>query len=379
MSTAPRRLALVITELEPGGAERMLVELALRLDRERFSPRVYSLASEPSRRLLVDQLEAAQVPTHFLGVERATQYLTAVRQLAASFREHQIEVAQSFLFHANIVMARAAMAAGVKRLATGIRVADPRGWRNALERLATSRADRYVCVSQSVAEFLRRRSFQSEKLVVIPNGVELQRWKNAQAADLSQIGIAASRQALLFVGRLDSQKGIDRFLCELPALFRALPAHDLLVVGRGPLEQQLQRMASGMAIHERVHFVGWRENIPALMQASAMLVLPSLWEGMPNVVLEAMAAGKPVVATQSEGTVELLGLGALAQTVPVGDWAGFRSLVIEIATDATLAAKLSQQNQQRAEQFSLKRVAERYERLYESLLAEKKLRQTTAP
>jgi glycosyltransferase involved in cell wall biosynthesis len=251
---------------------------------------------------------------------------------------------------------------------TGIRVADPRWWRITIERLATARADRFVCVSQSVAEYMRRRGFASEKLTVIPNGVELARWKNAAPADLSRLGIAPGRRLMLFVGRLDKQKGLDRFFYELPGLLQELPEHDVLLLGEGPLRSSLESRSRSSGLAERVHFFGWSDDVPAIMQASSLLVLPSRWEGMPNVVLEAMAAGKPVVATQSEGTVELLGLGALKQTVAVGDWTGLRRRIVEVGQDAALAAELGRQNQERAEQFSLDRVAERYQRLYDGLL-----------
>jgi glycosyltransferase involved in cell wall biosynthesis len=370
MSTAPRRVALVITELEPGGAERMLVELATRLDRDRFEPRVYSLAPPPGveRGSLVHRLSGAGIPTRFLNLRHATEYFQAVRALARHFRDERIELVQSFLFHANVVAARAALVAGVPRVVTGIRVADPRWWRIAVERAATAHADRFVCVSQSVAENMRRRGFMAEKLTVIPNGVDVARWKGAQGADLTSLGVAPGRQALLYVGRLDKQKGLDRFLAELPELFKELGDYDLIVVGKGPLEPRLRRAMTTRRIDDRVHFPGWREDVPAILRASAMLVLPSRWEGMPNVVLEAMAAGKPVAATQSEGTVELLGLGALQQTVSVGDWAGLRCLIVALARNQKLAAELGRQNQDRAEQFSLARVAERYERVYAGLV-----------
>jgi glycosyltransferase involved in cell wall biosynthesis len=85
---------------------------------------------------------------------------------------------------------------------------------------------------------------------------------------------------------------------------------------------------------------------------------------MPNVVLEAMAAGRPVVATQAEGTVELLGIAALEQTAPVGDWQGLRERLLEIAQNPALAADLGEKNRSRAAQFSLDVMVQRYERLY---------------
>jgi glycosyltransferase involved in cell wall biosynthesis len=366
---SPRPLALVITELEPGGAERCLVELAARIDRSRFSPVVYSLGPRPveSKLALAARLGEAQIPTHFLGLTKPWEYFAAVRRLAEMLREQRAEIMQSFLFHANVVGTGAARVAGVPHVVTGIRVADPRWWRTALERAATAHADRFVCVSQSVAEFTRRRGFDSEKLVVIPNGVDLPRWKNARPADLPAMGLPPGRRLLLYVGRLDQQKGLDRFFRELPAVFDELPEHDLLLAGEGKQRASLERLTGWLGIASRIHFAGWQADVPSIIAAAELVVLPSRWEGMPNVVLEAMAAGKPVIATQAEGTVELLGLAALEQTAPVGDWAGLRTRLISVATDATLANDLGRQNQGRAQQFSLDFMAARYQRLYESL------------
>jgi glycosyltransferase involved in cell wall biosynthesis len=369
-STGPRRLAMVITELEPGGAERALVELATRLDPSRYTPVVYSLGAPPAeeKQSLVQQLAKANISTHFLGYSRATQYFALVRDLASRLREQRADIVQSFLFHANIVAARAARAASIRRVVTSIRVADPRRWRTQLERIATAHADRFVCVSQSVAEFSRRRGFAAEKLVVIPNGVDLAKWQNAPSACFEPFGVAAGRRVLLYVGRLDKQKGLDRFFGELAALFRELSEHELVLVGDGPLRPSLQRRVAESDFSHRVHFLGWRDDVPRLMAGCQMLVLPSRWEGMPNVVLEAMAAGKPVVATQSEGTVELLGLGALDQTVPVGAWEALRSRIAQLAKDKALITDLGERNRARAQQFSLQSVAERFQRLYDSLL-----------
>src|SRR5207253_5358278 len=121
--------------------------------------------------------------------------------------------------------------------------------------------------------------------------------------------------------------------------------HDLLLIGDGPQAAALQHCARRLRVQNRVHFAGWRNDVPSIMAAADLLVLPSRWEGMPNVVLEAMAAGKPVIATQAEGTVELLGLAAVAQTAPVGEWLELRSRVIGIVKDEALAKDLGRRNQ----------------------------------
>jgi glycosyltransferase involved in cell wall biosynthesis len=367
----PIRLALVITELEPGGAERCLVELATRIDRTRFAPVVYSLGPAPpqERHSLLDRLKESQIPVHFLDLRSAWEYFRGARHLAAMLREQRPEIVQTFLFHANVLGTRAARAAGVKHLVTNIRVADPRRWRSNLEQWTTSNADRIVCVSQGVKEFCQRSGFAAEKLVVIPNGIEVERWSSAAAADLRALGVPPGRRVFAFVGRLDKQKGLDRFFAELPRVFQQLHQHDFLVVGDGKLRSALENLAAQFGVADRVHFAGWQQNIPGVLAASDLLVLPSRWEGMPNVVLEAMAAGRPLVTTQAEGVLELLGNAAEAQSAEVDDWVGLRKKLIDILANPQKAKDLATRNQARAiDSFPLHSMIGHYERLYSQLL-----------
>jgi glycosyltransferase involved in cell wall biosynthesis len=368
-SSAPIRLAFVITELEPGGAERCLVEVATRLDRTRFSPAVYSLWGRPAsgKQLLVQKLADAGIPTHFLDLRRPWHYFRGVRSLAGLLRKQEAEVVQTFLFHANVLGARAAQTAGVPHL-TGLRVADPRRWRTSLERWATTAASRHVCVSESVADFYRQRSFPSEKLTVIPNGIDASRWCGARPADLGSLGVPPGRRILLFVGRLDEQKGLKWFFFKLPGLLGELPDHDLLLVGEGPQRSLLKTLARRLAIEHRVHFAGWRTDIPEILAAAELLALPSRWEGMPNVVLEAMAARKPVFATRAQGVVELLGDAALEQSAPLDRLDEFCQRLKELVSKPERLQELAARNYERViQQFSIDFVAGRYSQLFSDL------------
>ena len=368
-TSGPIRLALVITELAPGGAERCLVELATRLDRARFSPVVYSLGPRPpaSQGICVERLAEASIPTHFLDLHKPWEFFDGVRRLASLLCEQRAAVAQTFLFHANVLGARAARTAGVPRLVAGIRVADPRRWRATFERWATASADRIVCVSQGVADYCRRSSFAAEKLIVIPNGIDVARWQDAQPADLQPLGIQPGRRVFLFVGRLDEQKGLIPFFAELPRVLRDLPEHDFLLVGEGPFQERLLAQSRQLGIADRVHFAGWQADVPAIVAAADLLVLPSRWEGMPNVILEAMAAGKPVVATIVEGIAELLGNATDQQTAEVGQLGKFADRLIEILSNRELVLRLGELNQTRAQEFSLDLMVGAYSQLYTSL------------
>jgi Glycosyltransferase len=371
MSTAdPIRLALVITELEPGGAERALVELATRIDRSRFSPVVYSLAPRPAagKEVLVLRLADAGIPVHFLDLRRTWQFFHGVSRLAELLREQLAEIVQTFLFHANVVGAQAAGQAAAPHLLTGMRVADPRRWRTALERWATASAARHVCVSQSVADFYAVHGFAAEKLAVIPNGIDVGLWRNAAPIDLSALGVRPGRRVMVYVGRLDEQKGLPPLFQELPAVFRDLPNHDLLLAGDGPQREQLQKSAGELGIADRVHFLGWRGDVPQLLAAADVLLLPSHWEGMPNVILEAMAAGKPVVATRVHGVAELLGDLAIEQTAPLDEPTAFRELLCTLMRNSDRRAAIATRNQERAfQQFSIEFSVDSYESLYSKI------------
>ena len=373
LPSLPIRIAFVITELEVGGAERCLVNLATGLDRERFDPIVYSLDSRPARdrESLVLRLEQASIPVRFIGVTSSWQVLLAIRRLGRLLAEQQPHIVQTFLFHANVVGTLAAVRRRPRpRIVNGIRVADPSRRRQRLERWMSRQAARIVCVSQSVADFCSGQGRMArEKLVVIPNGVNVDQYPAASAADMTQFGVPTDRQVVVFVGRLHAQKGVDWMLRVAPRLLTQLPTHDLLLVGDGPERKTLQGLAAKLGIADRVHFAGWRPDVPQILAASSMLVLPSRWEGMPNVVLEAMATGLPVVSTRAAGVEELLGSLADCQTVTINDADDFVATALRLAQNPSKAQEIGHQNRQRAtERFSLAAMIAAYERLYESLL-----------
>jgi glycosyltransferase involved in cell wall biosynthesis len=374
-STIPDRIriAFVITELDVGGAERCLVNLATRLDRERFAPTVYSLAPRPSGDMesLVLSLEEANIPSRFVGVSSFWQFASAIRKLRELLADQQPHLVQTFLFHANIVGTLAARLPGRPRIVNGIRVADPSRWRQRWERWINRRVDKVVCVSQSVAEFCERQvRLPAGKLLVIPNGIDVGAYPAAPARDLADLGLPDDRRAVVYVGRLHEQKGVDWLIRLAPKVISRLPDHDFLLVGDGPDRTKLEALAKSLEIGQRVHFAGWRPDVPDILAASSLLVLPSRWEGMPNVVLEAMATGLPVVSTRAAGVVELLGPLSEPQTVEVGDASGFADRVLDFAGNPHRAEKTGRQNRERIrDHFSLGAMVAAYERLYESLLS----------
>lgn len=367
---ATLKIALCITDLDVGGAERALVELAVRLDRKRFEPAVYCLGPEPAPQAsCVPPLKAAGIEVHCLGAWRIWQLASVGRELRGLLKARRPDVVQSFLFHANLVSRLAARQVGVRPVISGIRVAEPRRWHLWADRLTSSLVDRYVCVSHSVARFSATRArLPAEKLVVIPNAVDVDRFPARQPIDRTTLGVKPGRRMVVCVGRLEHQKGVGWLIGSARAWLDQVPDGDLVLVGQGPDRHKLERRCEELGLAGRVQFAGWRSDVPEILAAAELLVLPSKWEGMPNVVLEAMASRLPVVASDVEGVRELLGPSADEQTVTYGDADALAKKIVKLVSNKALAEELGSRNRHRAEQeFTYDRVVAAYQDLWESL------------
>ena len=257
-------------------------------------------------------------------------------------------------------------------MVSAIRVAEPRRWHLWADRLTAGSVDRYVCVSEAVARFSAAQGgLPAKKLVVIPNGIDADQFSARSAAEPAALGSPVGRRLVTYVGRLDRQKGV-RWLVEAAAGWLGrLPDCDLLLVGEGPERRRLERLCGKQGISDRVRFAGWRSDVAEILAGSQLLVLPSRWEGMPNVVLQAMASRLPVLASDVEGVRELLGPDSEPQTVRYGDSDALVEKIVRLMSDREFAGELGARNRQRARQeFTIERVVTAYEGLWASLVAE---------
>lgn len=357
----PVPVALAITDLDVGGAERALVALATGLDRRRWSPSIYCLGPAGAlARPLVD----AGIAVTCLDVNKRRP-VAAVRRLARCFRADRPSLVQGFLFHANVASRLAARLSGVPVAVGGLRVAERRAqWHLLVDALTFGLSAGSVCVSEGVRRYSRDVGrLPPGRLWTIPNGVDPGPIDVAPAADRASLGLAVGDRVALFVGRIDAQKGVSTLLDAWRRALGDRPDWHLLVVGEGPERAALQRD------EPRIHWLGRRGDVFGLLKVADMFVLPSLWEGMPNAVLEAMAAGLPVVGTRVEGTAELVVEGETGWLVAPGDAAALAAALTLAADDPAARARLGAAGRVRVESvYTMKRVTQAYDRLWSTLL-----------
>ncbi|MCH9652925.1 MAG: glycosyltransferase [Planctomycetes bacterium] len=364
---SPTPIAFCITGLQPGGAERALVQIVKRLNRERWDPVVYSLTGTGP---LVDELEKAGIPTEILDAKLSWD-VRIIWRLARKLKSQKPVLLQTFLFHANLAGRFAARLAGIKHTVSGIRVSEKRkNGHLLLDRLTNRLVELNICVSQSVSDFSVQHGKLSEsKVTVIPNGVDYDLFDSAEAMDLSLWGIPADAKVVLFVGRLDPQKAPGNLLTAFDQFAEQNTEFHLLFVGDGPLRVELEQDVSQLACAKRIHFAGWQSQIPQLMKASSCLVLPSLWEGMPNVVLEAMAAGLPVISTAVDGVSELIQDGEQGTLVASGSSKEILEALLDLSSRPAVFQKMAENAQNTVKkEFTWDSIAQKYEQIYEKLL-----------
>lgn len=326
-----KRLLLVSTELRPAGAERVVFELATRLPAHGFDVAVASLKSPGGDDgLVAERLRERDITVHALRMKHKLD-LGAVVRFRGVLREFRPDVVNAHQFHAYFLARLFAGRVGARVVST-LHVVDRR-WlplRRLADRLTARRDDATVCVSRAVADNARRRLGASSP-VVVHNGIDLERFASPPPRDEARraLGLPVEARVVGAVARLDRQKGLD----VLVDAFARAAQHDdglhLLLCGDGPEREALARRAPGL--RERMHVIGFREDVETAYAALDVFCMPSRWEGFGLALVEAMACGLPCLAAEVDSLPEVL--GDAGATFPPGD-VDVLARLIELALDA---------------------------------------------
>ena len=363
---APKALKIlhVITDLKTGGVPLHLLRLARYLKAQGENISVISL-SPPGP--VSELLAQANVPVQACDAAGWWDW-RAFPRLASAVRDFAPDVVHSLLFHANIAARVACMLSAFDRhrLICEVQTVEiERTWHLTVDRLTQGLCRWIVGNSPSVTEHLARRGGISRaRLRLVWGGVDAEAVSAAEPIDRAELGIETADPLLLWVGRLDPIKGLDVLLKATALVCRQRPVA-LAIVGGGPLAEQLPGWIEEQGLGGRVHLLGPRSDVPRLLKAADLFVFPSRTEGLPNAVLEAMAAGLPVVATDAPGCRDLIDDGRTGLLVPVDDPVALSAAIQRLLADRELAAQYAAAAADHASRnFNLAKCFEAYRAIY---------------
>ena len=345
-----------------GGAERAMLLLIDELGRLGFEQRLLVHPHAPAG--LLDAAAALGVPV--ATVPDLPEGLTGLRRLPGFTRRLRAE--RPGIFHAHLTYPLACkfpLAAARLAGVPGIVATEQLMLEFPLpphvriqQRFVAGGVDRFIAVSEHVTDELADLGWPREKFIVIPNTVDLRRFPAAPTPR------AAGERVVLALARLDPQKGLDH----LVRAAARMPDVTVRIAGGGPLRGELEELARAQGVDDRVTFLGERSDVPELLEACDVFVLPSLYEGLPLSILEAMAAGRPVVATDIPGTRQAVHDGRTGLLVPPGDDAALATAITRVLDDPALGVTLARGGRELVEErhasdAGARRVAAIYEEL----------------
>jgi len=368
----PLRVALALESSGPGGAEQMLLQLADELRRRGAEVVVVTL--RPG--WMTGRAERAGHPVWIVPQRRGLDPLWIPR-FAARLRRERIDVLHSHEFAMNVYGGAAARLAGLGTVATlhGKQWATGHPRRALAYRVLRRLGMRVVAVSHDLARFLEAGlGLAGGALAVVHNGIPIAQHGTRDASRRSlrrELGLAEDALLALAVGNLYPVK-------DHASLVRAVagcPGLAVAIAGRGEEETRLRALARELGVAERVHLLGLRDDVPELLAAADLFVHPSRSEGLPLAVLEAMAAGLPVVASRVGGIPEAVEDGVTGLLVPPEDPDALAAALGTLASDPPRRAALARAGRTRAEaEFSLAAMGGAYLALYDEVRARPRLR-----
>lgn len=364
----PHRVVQIIPTLDRGGAEKQLTLLAAGLPRDEFEVHVCCLTRGGP---LEADLAAAGIPVTILGKSWKIDPW-ALWKLYRFLADIQPDIVQTWLFAANSYGRLAASWAGVKHIIGGERCVDQwKLWHEVvIDRWLAGSTERIVVNAPAIAEFYTEKGIPAEKFTLISNGVpDAPPLTKTRDELLRELGLPSDAQLIACVNRLWPQKRVKDMIWCMDQLSTVAPHIHLLICGDGPQREQLERYARLTENASRVHFLGVREDVLQILPHCHALWLASEYEGLPNAILEAMAAGIPVIASDIPGNRDLITDEETGLLFPLGNRAALSRQMLRILSDPDLGRQLGAAGRVRVRRdFNVPLMIDRFANLYRQLL-----------
>ena len=363
------RIAFFAPLLNTGGTQRHLQQVLALLDPDRFAAHVYTLRGGGE---IEGELRAAGVPVTALGVHRrltTPQAGLAVIRAARALQAAGVDIVHGYQWRPALVgalagrMAKVPLLLASKRSLTGNDLVARFAWRVIGRRVDTIVANAEALQAEAEAQGTAAR------WQILRNGVDVEHFRTRVAAADAKaaLGLDPSRPVVGTVGRLEERKGHEHLLVASRAMLARANGlrPQILLVGDGPLHARLVRVATQLGIDRSVRLTGGLPDVRGALAAMDVFVLPSRAEGMSNALLEAMAAGRPIVATAVGGTAEILERDRTGVLVAADDVDGLAVAVLSLLGDTSRAERLGASAQRAVgERFGAQAMIHRLEQLY---------------
>ncbi|MCF8034431.1 MAG: glycosyltransferase [Desulfarculaceae bacterium] len=364
------RIAMLLSSFITGGMERQALSLARSVGEHGFDPLMISLdGSGP----LQEDIEEAGLPSLILNKKKSIDLALFVR-LARLGKEHSIDLIHAHNWYAGFYAVGSRFISNVPVVTTLHGFAYNVIKRRQFLRMLAAKLSTYtVCVGQQVGtEAIRKYKLNGKKVKVIYNGVDCQGFAaSSQGAEVrASLGIGPETTVFLFVGRISPIKDLPCLLEATARLARSRSGFRVIIAGSGESLGELQGQARQLGVSDKVSFLGERKDIPDLLSASDALVMSSLNEGISMAILEAMAAGLPVIATDVGGNSELVKDQHTGLLVGAKDAAGLAGAMQRAVDDPGRLRQMGQAGQSVClNQFSLQQMVENYCAVYSDAIA----------
>lgn len=327
-----------------GGGESHLLSVVENLDRRSYSPVVLSFTDGP----MITRLREMEVDTHVIHTEKPFDF-TKWKQVKTFLREKNIDLVHAHGTRANSNVLWAARSLNIPVVYT------VHGWsfhqdqhplvRNIRilgEKYLTSRSSVNICVSAS-NQHSGKEYIKDFKSIVINNGIDQRKFSPvAPVKDIrSELGLPADTVLIIFIARFTHQKQPLALIKAFEQSLKEIPSLHLLMVGDGDQKKEAEEMIGKAGIGSSITLWHFRQDVPDILAAADIFVLPSLWEGLPIGLLEAMSMGKAIVATEVDGTMEVIQNDENGLLIKTGDGEALKAAIVRLGKDPVLRSRLS--------------------------------------
>ncbi len=357
-----------------GGVEEHVLRLMGGLDKERFEPVVVCPGALLD--LMGEDIEALKIRAHAVNLRR-WWHIGEIKKFLAVLKEEKPTIVHSHLFRATMFAAPLSKCAGVPKVieTAHIREAWRKGIKKAycIDRFFYRFVDKIIAVSKAVKGYLvDEKGVPAQKIEVIYNGVDVEKFSSRDTVHSPQSG--NRKFTIGVIGRLEPQKGHRYFLEAVTMLGDKGKDIDFRIIGDGILRHELERMARDFGIDDRVRFLGYQKDMREVIATFDLVVLPSLYEGLPLVILEAGAMGKPVIATDVDGSGEAVIDGETGILVGPGDSDALKEAMERCLTEKEALVRFGKAGREHvARSFTSALQIDNTEKLYDALCVKRQV------